>query len=317
MIHFANITSQVWAIRKSDSTQELVASFAGFARDLSSDSSHAFWIAPGSNTLVMGYRFVAGYTTENITTNVSSFASEGERTFCLITCTTTHYVFIAKNHQIFRYDIISNTLTSALYTSSSPDAPYIYNITTDGLFVFFYERRENLPCPDCFFIYTQVLFRMTRGGLSQTALYTHESPFPGITNVQDLDTDGFYLYWQQDDQILKFPNNAAGLPQTNITISRIEINQGIQHTSNTVPLIGGRNTMVRVFANGAGADVENVTALLYRIDPVTQQEIGGPLVPVNASGTHLRVFDNPKPADIDSSFNFKLPLSWLTLTTPP
>lgn len=317
MIYMAhNTTTQVWAIRKSDSTQEIVANFSGFARDLSSDETYIFWIVPSSNTLIMAYRFVAGYTTETITTGVASFATEGEKTYCLMGCTTTHYVFIAKNNQIFRYDVLTQAMSAALYTSSSPDAPYIYNITTDGLFVFFYERRENLPCPECLLIYTQVLFRMNRMGIFPSPLYTHTSPYAGYTNIQDLDTDGAYLYWQQDDQILKFPNNAAELSQTNITIDRWEINQAIQNTSNSVALIGGRRTMVRVFAKGDGDDVENVTAFLYRVNPTTGAEISGPLAPVNRAGTHLTIFDNPQPANIDSSFNFELPLAWVQSGTP-
>ena len=315
LMYTTPISGRIMRINKTSLATSEPYSILGYGIQLSADEQYAYWTYSGT-LFRANYQSGTGWTAVSLATDVTSYASEGLRTNCNIICVDTHYVFIAQNDQMVRYNNLNGTITAPIYTSTSPDYPNIYNILSDGSHVFFLESRENLPCPSCFIEYTQVLFRMGRSGGTPDPLYTEVSPLTGYLNVFQLETDNEYIYWQQDDTVQKLPNDATALPQTNMTIARIEVTQAIQDINNDVPIIGGRRTFVRVFAQAEGAYVFNVTAFLYRVDPITLQQIGDPLAPVNPGGTHIYVGTQPSPAILDSSFLFELPLSWVQSGTP-
>lgn len=109
----------------------------------------------------------------------------------------------------------------------------------------------------------------------------------------------------------------SGEPTT-LRITGMEVTQGIQDLSNSVRLISGRRTFVRVYVKADGAAVEGVTATLSAIAniacaPGTCPPVGarlGPLVPVNAVGTRITVRPDPKRGNLDDSFLFELPWQW-------
>ncbi|MCB8945091.1 MAG: BACON domain-containing protein [Ardenticatenaceae bacterium] len=314
LIYATPISGQIWRINKNNFAATPSYGILGYGAKLSADEQYVYWTFSGTLFRAQ-YQSGTGWTSASIATNVTSYASEGLRTTCTTTCVNTHYVFIAKNHQMVRYNNLNGGTSSPIYTSTSPDAPNIYNIISDGSHVFFLESRQYLPCPGCFFEYTQVLFRIGRSGGTAAPLYTEISPLTTL-NVFQLETDGEYIYWQEDDTVQKLPNDVTALPQTNITINRMEVTQAIQNINNSVPLIAGRRTFVRVFAQADGVYVPNVTAFLYRVNPLTLQPIGEPLAPVNTTGTHLIVFTQPLPQMLDGSFIFELPLSWVQSNAP-
>lgn len=303
-------TSRVWRVQKSNLDSALVDEVAGLASSLSATSEYSFWIANG--TLWRAYFFIAGFTVEPIATGVSSYHAEGTRVVCLIGCYTTDYVFIGKGRSIVRYDNETNTTSATLYTSNHPEDPtFIFSMTSDLLNVYFLEARAFYPCPGCFQLYDQILFRMSRAGGTATPLYEHQSPLALYVDLYDLQTDWEYLYWQEADSVLKLPNNAEALPQTNMHITRLEVTQGIQDINNSIDLIGNRRTFVRAYAQADGQVVGGVTAWLYRVSPINNAVLAGPLAPVNYSGTHLPVFAGPLPQLEDGSFVFELPLDWV------
>lgn len=104
----------------------------------------------------------------------------------------------------------------------------------------------------------------------------------------------------------------------NMRVTGIEVTQGIQDLANSVPLVAGRRTFVRVYAQSVGAAVPGVTAILSGVGtfcgPRTCQSgaLRTPLVPVNTVGTRITVRPNPKRSNLDDSFLFELPWQWTT-----
>lgn len=103
-----------------------------------------------------------------------------------------------------------------------------------------------------------------------------------------------------------------------VQITGVEVTQGIQDLANSVQLIGGRRTFVRVYVKSDGPVVPGVTAILSGVgnifcNPGTCPPSGSslvPLVPVNSVGTRISVGPNPKRYNVDDSFLFELPWEW-------
>jgi YVTN family beta-propeller protein len=105
--------------------------------------------------------------------------------------------------------------------------------------------------------------------------------------------------------------------QPPIRVTGIEVTQGIQDVANSVLLVSGRRTFVRVHVVSDGDAIENVTASLTGLG--TYATIGTPtgvnvplqaLVPINAAGQRITVRPAPKRSNIDDSFLFELPWEW-------
>lgn len=103
-----------------------------------------------------------------------------------------------------------------------------------------------------------------------------------------------------------------------VQITGVEVTQGIQDLANSVLLIGGRRTFVRVYVKSDGPKVPGVTAILSGVgnifcNPGTCPPSGSslvPLVPVNTVGTRITVGPNPKRYNVNDSFVFELPWEW-------
>ena len=105
-------------------------------------------------------------------------------------------------------------------------------------------------------------------------------------------------------------------PPPPIRITGIEVTQGIQDLANSVPLVSGRRTFVRVYVVSDGAAVPGVTASLSAAG--SYRTIGGfvtvplePLVPVNVGGPRITVRPLPKRSNLNDSFLFDLPWNWI------
>jgi hypothetical protein len=105
-------------------------------------------------------------------------------------------------------------------------------------------------------------------------------------------------------------------PET-VHITGIEVTQGIQDLANSVPLISGRKTFVRVHARSVGPAVAGVTATLSGavttctlIGNVCSTAQLGSLNPVNLVGPRLTIRPNPIRTLLNDSFLFELPSNW-------
>ena len=307
-------TSQVWRVDKSTFAVLSVSNFTGQATNLSTADQFIYWRVNG--TLRQAYQIFFGFSVSSIASGVTGYYAEGERTICLITCTTSDYVFIAQGRQIVRYNNDSGVTSAPIYTSTHPvDPTVVYDLVSDSVYLFILEERT-IDCPGCFDTVDTAVLRMTRSGNVVSLLYNHPSDFNITPDSFNLTAYGDTIYWQENDRVLKLPKNAEALPLINLSIARIEITQGIQSIGNAVPIIDNRRTFVRVFAQAAGEDVSGVTAWLYRVHPATNAIIAGPLLPVNNTGAYLTVLPQVTPALEDGSFLFELPLEWLQTGLP-
>lgn len=229
-------------------------------------------------------RFTAGSTETPITIvgKISEYVVEGEQSICFqITCTTTSYVYYIQtvgNNSIVRYNNIDG-LYQLMYLPQLPGGQLgrLYGLALANRFIlgnqslFFFEQRY-IPCaipPGCFVTAATDLLRVVNsGGGAPLDLY---SRFTDTDHrAQNVQSDGYNLYWAEQTingplspaTLKRLPANAEALPKVNLTVTGLEITQGIQRSDNTVPLIRLRPTFVRVFARATGTSVTDVTAHL-------------------------------------------------------
>ncbi len=109
-----------------------------------------------------------------------------------------------------------------------------------------------------------------------------------------------------------------------LRITRVEVTQGIQDTTNSVPLVEGKPTWVRVYIDDPGmpsavanTNVPNVVVVLYGLAANGAPLPGSPLGPAcldpAAGCTIFRTIRGleSKPGESESTVNFYLPPSWL------
>jgi len=98
-------------------------------------------------------------------------------------------------------------------------------------------------------------------------------------------------------------------------VSHLEVTQAIQDENNSVPLIAGKPTFVRVYVDcGVGCtSVPNVTGVLRGYGPSGELP-GSPLSPINRSVTAYHEAWQSQRDDLEKSLNFMLPSEWLTGT---
>lgn len=264
------------------------------------DSRYLFWLNAGvlwRNDLTNGNQV-------QIATGVTSYYNEGYSADCSpLGCTQLSRVLYGKQNQLLnRYNLDSPFL---LYTS--PDAAAtITGITRDGTKYYFFERR---PVPGGGFDRNDRLLRLPVGNTTPALLYGPINN--GGPGFDSLHTDVTQLYFRnrQTRELLRLPNDAAALPVYALRATNIEITQGIQGPTNSVPLVQGRRTFVRFHVKSDGAtSVPGVDAVLNVFDQDTQQFLGT-LRPLNRGGV-VNVRTAPERLALDDSFYFELPIEW-------
>jgi hypothetical protein len=95
---------------------------------------------------------------------------------------------------------------------------------------------------------------------------------------------------------------------TDLHISNVEVVQAIQDLNNTVVLVAGKRTFVRVHV-ASNANLEQVGARLNGFR--NNQPLGFALLPLNPGGT-INVVTNPDRANLNDSFYFELPYNWIS-----
>ena len=227
------------------------------------------------------------------------------------TDTTPNGIYVATGKTVKRYGIINGDFDKDIYTSAEAEGS-VHEIQVNNGFIFVLEDRPVGP-GNPFIPYKSFIFRKASNGIGNNdLLYT--APGAGIAgegSASHLQIFGDYFYWQDDNDLLRLPQNASALPLTNMRITAVEVTQGIQDLSNSVRLIAGKRTVVRVHVKSDGPALPGVTAKLYRLN-IAQQPIGEPIVPSNQVGQYLTVPANPQRANLDDSFWFELPADWVT-----
>jgi len=93
-----------------------------------------------------------------------------------------------------------------------------------------------------------------------------------------------------------------------LVVDDMEVTQSVQDLRNSVRLIRGKPTYVRLHVHSDSGSQPGVTARLWRYADGVRQEPG--LAPSNPSGV-ITVVSNPDRAELDDSFYFELPASWV------
>ncbi|MFN8446591.1 MAG: hypothetical protein U0175_37715 [Caldilineaceae bacterium] len=305
-------TSEVGYVLKSNNQLVSFGKFDGYGSNLQNDGKYLYYMNKGS--LI---RLNPGVDNGiSIANGVGGYYPEGNHlTFCTINpfkCFFSDNVYVAKGNKVYIYNNLTNSLeTIPIYTSTVGNAE-VYELRTvfttflsGNLFIM--ERRP-LPCPTepCFTTYNAVLLRTGRSGGAVDALYTSNNPAFSAYAMSHLTSDGTYLFWAENGGVQRLPVDAAALPVINMRITGVEVTQGIQNLSNSVLLVKGRRTFVRVYVKSDGNAVSGVTAYLSN----ASLEFGSPLVPVNPVGTTITVRPSPDRNDLNQSFLFELPWSW-------
>ncbi|MCB0036001.1 MAG: hypothetical protein KDE51_18345, partial [Anaerolineales bacterium] len=310
-----NYTSKIYRISKGANPGSLIETMAtrsAYARKLGvshasflgSDSrNYLYWLENG-NLMMQNLDNKVITTKVDTTAAVTDYYAEGGRVSCTIFCSITDRVYYSNsNKQLWTFN--SGGTPSLVYTS----ADQIYDIVTDADNIYMLESHE-IPCSPqpCFSSYTGYVTRRPRSGGTTDYLFVSDpqvlTPIP-----QSLAISGIYLIWHEGPDVLRLPSNAEALPLTNMRVTGLSITQSIQKSDNSVILIEGRRTFVRVFVKSDGSSVSGVSA---RLNSVTA---GGAvidtLLPVNDVGTDITVKSSPSRSNVNDSFLFELPWNWI------
>ncbi len=294
-------------IRKDNGQRVFVTTTSSAASSLQTDGSYVYFVNGGA--LVRVNPGVDNGVT--LSTGVTGYYPEGRRLlFCTINpvqCSYSDNVYVAKGRQIYVYNNNTGTLgATPIYTSADTQAT-VYSMVTSGFLIggslFLLERRP-VACGDLICPTTYVLIRTGRSGGAVSNLY---AATPSVVSAPPypVTTDGTFVFWQENGALKRLPTDASALPEINLSVTGMEVTQGIQNLNNAVGLIKGKRTFVRVYVKSAGPAVSGVTARL------SAPSLGGTsLSPVNPAGANLTVRTNPSRNDIDQSFLFELPWNW-------
>jgi hypothetical protein len=128
----------------------------------------------------------------------------------------------------------------------------------------------------------------------------------GLFGPKGVNLSASHVYWGTYYGVWRLPLEAGGVA-VDLTISALEITQGIQNLANDVPLVQDKTTFVRAYPAVDIADTPNVTAVLHGSLGGTPLP-GSPLSAVDPT-MYLRMSGYDR-SDLDDSFNFWLPPSW-------
>jgi hypothetical protein len=298
----ASNTTIIRKVAKADGTGSSVISQAGSGYQLRVKGSYLYYILAGNLRRIN----LENNQAVTIATGVTTYYPEGSRlSFCQIggPCSFSNNVYYSKNNAIYSYNNITGTTSaSPLYTSSDSQAR-IQEIVTNASNLVFLEARPVACSPQpCFSSTNYLINRTSRSGANLGTLYNAGVDY--YTLIRNFSSNGTHFFWNDGDSIRRLPFDAAALPNVNMRITGIELTQGIQDADNSVPLVKGRRSFVRVHVRSDGAAVNNVTMRLS--NGVTS------LLPVNTTGTQLTVRPSPSRDQINDSFLFELPWSWIS-----
>ena len=285
---------QVWQVNKATGAATRLRTMAVPSHGLAADDAYVYWLAGG---VLRRWRLLDGALTD-IASNVTAFHPEGSAVGCGH-CSTRHVAF-AQGGRVSRYDNTGGT-TALLYTAADPTAE-VYSLTGDGQSLFWLEQHTCLACD---LPYSASVMNLDPAGGKPTVV--HKLDADAVSHAADiLKVDGSHIYWKKD-KIWGIENNLGNFVVANVRVTGALVTQGIQKTNNSVFLIEGRRTYVRVFVESTGPmDVTAVTAHLFAQWPGGS---AGPIEPIYATKT-ITVRKQPNRNIVADSFIFEMPLEW-------
>jgi len=293
--------SQLWQVRKADGAATLIRNMEPGSHGLAADDAFLYWVTGG---ILRRWRLMDG-ALRDLASGVTALFPEGGATTCSAGGCPFQFVDFAQGALVSRFDNFSET-ARLLFTAADPMDPMqpagdIYGIAGNahGLFLL-----VEFPCAGC-----MVPFRthvMSLDPVTGQAGLLHEmGPFDISHAAGMLKADDANVYFEIG-KLVAIPDS-GDLTVPNIAVTGMLITQGIQRTDNSVPLIRGRQTFVRVFVESTGLeDVPGVTAQLSAGWIPTLKTIV-PLQPTLI----ITVRKVPDRNILEDSFLFALPMEWV------
>ncbi|MFN2169309.1 MAG: hypothetical protein ACK2U9_24005, partial [Anaerolineae bacterium] len=271
----------------------------GPARDLQVDANFVYWNQNG----FLKFQTAGGGAGSGLANGVTGYTAD----LCSAISCRGSQAFVAQGQQIRLHNVSAGTVGLPIYTSPIEDAAVV-EMAVDETNIYFWERRPVGCEPFCTYDYG--LYRMSRSGGRPALIYILADQI--FSNEQfDLAVGGpedDYLFWTDSGQLKRLPTDAEAIPSVDVAITAVEVTQAIQDLDNSIDLIQGKRTGVRVHVDAAGQAVPGIAARLYRLN-AGGSVIAGPISP--SSGTqYLTVQDNPNREVFDHAIYFALPKDW-------
>ena len=303
---YDSAANEISYVLKSNHQKVHLITLNGPAVSLKTDGKYVYYIKAGALTRIDP----ATVTVKTlVASGVTGYFPERHLTCIGRTCAYTYKVFVAKGRFIYTYDHTSETLSAAIYTNSDTTA-IVSELVTDNTNLYFFQSVQSSVC-QLFCELTYALYRVSRaGGVPTGSLLVYPPSLD--TDPKNLSTDGTFLVWQWGSTVQRLPNTAGASVAANLTVTGIEVTQGIQNLQNGIILVQDKRTFVRVYVKSSGGSVSGVTGLLSAVGKLDE-----PLQPINPAGTTITVRANPNRNNIDQSFLFELPVSWTHLVLTP
>jgi hypothetical protein len=281
-------------------------------RDVKGDGKYIYFLDK-DKILVRLDPSVESPAVNSIAADVSAYFPAGDVSFCFqLTCETHNYVYYAQNNTIRKRELEGNVNTDEPVVNL-PAGASVRSITAStflGFTTLFYFQETFVPLTDFTKELTYSLYRSGSFlGTTPELLYFYRDDNATPPDAPSfLTTDGTWLFWLETDGIggtlKRLPSDVDPLPKIDMTITGMEITQGVQNNANTVRLVQGRETYVRVFVQSLDpvVDIQGATMHLYATYGGSER---GPYRPIN--GTHLTAKVSPNRNEINDSFLFVLP----------
>lgn len=280
--------------------------------NLQTDGEFLYWLSGGR----LKHAKLSNIT--NITTfaplNVTNYTLRTDPGCLFEPCDPAALVYIGVGNKIDRYISETRAFDKNIITSPAADDRFDEMVVSNDML--FYVQEEQTTC-EPFCSYNTLLKRVSfTGSGTPELIYQGGSNLLGNHTVLNLRAFGGNLYWVDTSgnqaRLLRLAEDADALPLTNLRITKIEITQAIQDLNNSVRVIEGKRTFVRVHVRSDGPAVNGITVLLHRLNIPGGTPVGEPLRPLNPSGQYLTVRPDPDRAVLDQAFLFELPMEWVT-----
>lgn len=291
-------------------TRKFYFGFDAGLRTPSFDGEYIYYLN-GVNELT---RLDSGGSAVILAGSVRSYAAEGAATFCpTLTCTTTKYLFYSQGANIRRHDSVDGSdillhnrpgNIGSMLVSRAGFSPLLV-----GQSLFFF---ESIFTPSGGFggTYTHTLYRTGRSpGAELESLYFFNDASITPVSPSRMSSNGDFLFWTEGagplQKLKRLPNNVDALPRIDMSVTGLQITQGLQNNTNSVRLVRNRETYVRLFVAADGQNVAGATMRLYGTFNGIEH---GPLLPQRS--THIIARAAPDRTKLDEGFLFVLPWAW-------
>lgn len=191
--------------------------------------------------------------------------------------------------------VVSNTVSATtMYTLDSTGSPEVRSMAVDAANLYWHEfRAPNGP-----------VRRLPLAGGSPVALTVP------LNEAHDLRSSGVFLFWYDNQNIWRLPADVSAL-ELDLSVADIEVTQGIQNLTNTVPLVQDKLTYVRISPALANSSAPTKTALIRLYGtrngvPLAGSPLAAQWVTAKTAGAQRETYSD--------TVNIYLPANWLNGT---